>query len=177
MRLVVLETGENTSLDGAAFELRRHLQRATSTASQADAARSAMRDPAFYPAPAGYSWFEIDDAAHVNVTRFVSAEPLALARVDDGLSLALRDFRILGEEEADGARAMRLRPREARSGDFRRLLERARGSQVLFTAGHRVLLAVNVQAAVAGDFWLLDLPRRGESSFVDRLSRAAETPR
>lgn len=171
VRLIALETGKDVSLEEARFDLRNFLSKTRRDAP--DAAR-AHASPAFFPAPQGCAWFAIDPAARVAVTQFVSAEPLALGRVDDGLGLALRDFTILGEEQDDdGRRAIRMVVAHRREREFHALLERARNGQLLFVIPGRVLLAVEVMAPVDGEFWLHDLPPRGESSFVDRLARAA----
>lgn len=175
VRVVALETGVDTSLDEASFRLRSHLR---SNQVEPGAPIRAVTGAAFYPAPAGYAWFSIDPVATVKVTRRISSESLALARVDDGLDLSLSDFVIHGEEEdGDGRRALRLEVAPLRAGAFRTLLERAMRGQILFVVPGRVLLAVDVSAPITGEFWLLDLPERGESSFVDRMARAAKQPR
>jgi hypothetical protein len=181
VRLVLLEHGDETSLDSARFELRGFLQRTRRAADESPDQRPAATGradagPAFYPAPAGYQWFAIDPAARIAVRSLISAQELALARIDDGVGLTLRDFVIHGEEDAAGQRAMRLEVIHTRAAAFNSLLERARGGQLLFVVPGRVLLAVDITAPVKGEFWLLGLPVRGESEFVDRLARVAVTP-
>lgn len=175
VRVVALETGVDVSLEEASFDLRSHLRK---DRVEPGAPIRAVSGAAFYPAPAGYAWFSIDPVARVKVTRRISSEPLALARVDDGLDLSLSDFVIHGEEEdGDGRRAIRLEVAPGRAGAFRTLLERAMRDQILFVVPGRVLLAVDIAAPISGEFWLLDLPDRGVSTFVDRMARAAKQPR
>lgn len=173
VRVIALETGKNLSLEEARFDLRSFLSRSRRDAPEVS---RALSSPAFFPAPRGYAWFAIDRAARVAVAPLVSAERLALGRIDDGLELSLRDFAIHGEEDANGERAIRLSVVHGRADEFRTLLERAGSGQILFVVPGRVLLAVDVAAPVDGEFWLLDLPPRGESAFVDRLARSAIRP-
>ena len=173
IRVAVLEVGTQTNLEIARFTLRGELSK-----QRTDTKSSAVRDPQFYPSPAGFAWAAIEPGIEVVASTIVSGERLALVATDEESSLPLADFRILGEEGDDqGARALRFRPLERARTRFAAMCRQAMNSQIVFVARGRVLLAVDVRAPVAGDFWITDLPERGVSPFVDRLSRIAEVPR
>jgi len=173
IRVAVLEVGSKTNLEIARYTLRGELSK-----QRTDTKAAAVRDPQFYPAPAGFVWVTIEPAVEVVASTLVSGERLALVATGADSSLPLADFRILGEEgDEQGARALRLRPLERSRARFAAMCRDAMNSQIVFVARGRVLLAVDVRAPVAGDFWITDLPERGVSPFVDRLSRIAEVPR
>lgn len=173
IRVAVLEVGTQTNLEIARFALRGELSK-----QRTDTKATAVRDPRFYPSPAGFEWAAIEPGIEVVASTIVSGERLALVATGEDSALPLADFRILGEEGDDrGARALRFRPLERARARFAAMCRRAMNSQIVFLARGRILLAVDIRAPIAGDFWITDLPERGVSPFVDRLSRIAEVPR
>lgn len=130
------------------------------------------------PAPEGCAWMPAAAAARVYSSVETPVGPLALVRVRDDSEFGLGDFQVLGEEEFEGGRALRLRVRDARRGAFDALVAAAARGQLVFVADGRALLALNVWDPLEdAELLLTDLPEPGAIAWFDAWIRGATLAR